>query len=741
MEENSKKEVENKNEKKEKQEKQKAKVTAYFKDIWQDMVKRVTFLTFFIAPLITCLVIEGLNQRGFFKLLKFVVSQPLTLLVNYMIILFTLSFVLLLKRRLAPMFLICVVWIGFGVANFLLKGYRETPFSATDIKMATSVMGIIDKYLSGVQGVILIGLIIFAVVGIITAWIKVPKYAQKLNYVRNLIAIAFITVVMLLTVELGLLTGVVYTKYTNLSVAYLDNGFAYSFAISVVDVGISKPKGYDESTVKNIKENIDEKDKNNKNENTATDAPDGNITLDDIKDLDESPETPNIIFLQLESFFDVNKVKELELSQEATPIFNKLKEEYPSGYLSVNNVGYGTANTEFEMMTGMNLEDFGPGEFPYKTVLKENTCETIAYVLRDYGYSSHVIHNNNASFYSRHKVFRRMGMNSFTSVEFMNPTVYTETGWVEDRILIDEIMKVLNSTDDQDYIYTISVQGHGTYPTYEMLENPEITVSGIDDEERRYQFEFYVNQIHEMDDFIGELIDTLDSYKEDTILVMFGDHLPSLELTEDELENGDLFQTEYIIWSNYGFEMEDQDLETFQVYPKILEKLGIDGGIINMFHRTYGGAADYLEALKMLEYDMLYGEQYVFDGENPYVETDMLMGTYPIEIEDVAQVDKPETFSPNSANSSGRPETEVEVVGADDEYVYCMVKGNYFSPFSYVYVNDSKCETQFVDEKTLIVRLEEVQNLDVFKVKQLWKAKSSVAESEEYIFEATRTEE
>ena len=82
-------------------------------------------------------------------------------------------------------------------------------------------------------------------------------------------------------------------------------------------------------------------------------------------------------------------------------------------------------------------------------------------------------------------------------------------------------MDVLESTDEQDFIYTISVQGHGTYPSYQVIEEPLITVSGIEDEERRNQFEYYVNQIKEMDDFIGELTDTLSKFDEDIILVMY----------------------------------------------------------------------------------------------------------------------------------------------------------------------------------------------------------------------------
>ena len=55
-------------------------------------------------------------------------------------------------------------------------------------------------------------------------------------------------------------------------------------------------------------------------------------------------------------------------------------QNYSTGYFKVPSVGAGTANTEFEVLTGMNLRYFGPGEYPYKTVLKYQTAESAATV-------------------------------------------------------------------------------------------------------------------------------------------------------------------------------------------------------------------------------------------------------------------------------------------------------------------------------------------------------------------------
>ena len=92
------------------------------------------------------------------------------------------------------------------------------------------------------------------------------------------------------------------------------------------------------------------------------------------KNLPETKEEkqPNILFLQLESFFDPTLVNYLDISEDPIPNFRKLMKEYSSGYYKVPSVGAGTANTEFESITGMSLHYFGPGEYPYKSILKRD---------------------------------------------------------------------------------------------------------------------------------------------------------------------------------------------------------------------------------------------------------------------------------------------------------------------------------------------------------------------------------
>ena len=88
-------------------------------------------------------------------------------------------------------------------------------------------------------------------------------------------------------------------------------------------------------------------------------------------------------------------------------------------------------NSEFEVLTGMNIDDFGIGEYPYKTIVKETACESLAYDLKPYGYQAFAIHNNTGDFYDRNLVYPNLGFDTFTSVEYMWPDNYTPMGWAK----------------------------------------------------------------------------------------------------------------------------------------------------------------------------------------------------------------------------------------------------------------------------------------------------------------------
>lgn len=615
--------------------------------------------------LIVYFIMEAFCQNGIGEAFSFLIHRPLVFLYNAAIVFLPLLLVFLCKRRIFGTTIILILWLLLAIANRIILNNRVTPFTYQDFALLRDELYMITLYLSPVQLVFLcIGLLALAA-GLVLLFFKGPKYQGKISYKEVLLGIGGYLVSFVAVTALMIGFGRIETVFPNITISYLENGFPYSYWANTLNRGIHRPFGYSEEKV------------------TALMAG---------KENTEPDEKPNIIMLQLESFFDTTYVKDWELSEDPIPNFRKLKEDYSSGFLTVPGFGMGTVNTEFEVMTGMSVDFFGTGEYPYKTLLKNHTAESIAYNLLDLGYSTHAIHNNDATFYNRHKRFRYLGMETFTPIEFMNVTDYTPNGWAKDAVLTDEILKALDSTSSPDYIYAISVQGHGTYPTEVIDPNQTISLTCSDSEELRCGYEYYVNQTHEMDQFVGDLIAELEARDEKTILVLYGDHLPTFDLEDSDLVNNSIYQTEYVIWDNFGLEKEDKDLYTYQLSAEVGSRIGLSTGTLMYYHQNYQDSEDYLKNLKMLQYDMLYGKEYVYGGESPYQKVDTRY-----DVEDI--------FIQSMENKNGN----------------FYVTGQNFTKYSKVYINGEMMETTYLGKQQLEVAGVTVQPQDEIYIEQFGK--------------------
>ena len=636
----------------------------------------------YLISVLLILVIEVLARHSPTDGIRFVWDHPFLTLLSAAILTAFYALALLVPKRNFVWLCITVVIVGLAVTNSILLCFRITPLAATDIALLTSVFEIMGIYLTVWQ----IILVLVVIAGLIYLGIRMKKQVyHPLLAVCNAV-ISILAVVLM--IHIGDARGWLQTEFANLPDAYADNGFVYCFTRSLFDRGISKPDTYDEDTVDNILEDMKKQTTN------------------------EVEEKPNIIFIQLESFMDLKRMQGVTYSEEPTPVYSSLRKTCPGGFLKVPSVGAGTANTEFEILTGMTLDYFGAGEYPYKTVLQDETCESMAYNLRELGYRTGVLHNNTGSFYSRNKVFANLGFDYFVSSEYMENLSYNPIGWAKDKVLTGQIQHILKATSEPDLIYTITVQDHGKYPT-ELLENPHIKVSGFapEDEGRQNAFTYYVNQCHETDAFLGSLIATLNAFEEPVVLVLYGDHLPNLDITEEELASGNLFQTEYVIWSNkkmledYELSKKNENLYAYQLSAHVLKLFGMNNGLLTKFHQMYHNYDNYKSNLKILQYDMLYGKKEVYDGLSPYEPTDLQMGFDPIRI------------------------TDVSSVGGS---VYVM--GKNFTESSFVFIDGKKQDTVFLNENTLMVSDKELEGGEEVYVAQLTEVSAQLSSTEVFIY-------
>ena len=394
-----------------------------------------------LSALVMTLLVEGLARRTPIGGFRFLARNPIGFWVNVGIILLTMLLAMLCPKRIPVLSLVGFTWFVLGMTECILLSSRR---HATD---CSRLYGLFQRDYPGLQlphnpadhsdrgrSRALHRRSCFPVYSRAQAPRLLETCADDHWRIGAGADVLFVS---------GFAGGRISADFSNLSDAYNDYGFGDRFLLSIVDRGVDKPDDYSREAVQDILDTIP----------AGTDSGTAGNTK------------PNVIFVQLESFFDVNTLAGVTYSEEPLPNLKRLAAMYPSGQFEVPVIGAGTVNSEFEVLTGMRVKDFGAAEYPYKSILSEKTCETIAYDLLASGYRTHAIHNHQGSFYARNEVYTHLGFQDYTSIEYFRRPEYNKREWAKDSILTDEILSLITATEERDFVFAVSVQAHGKYPT------------------------------------------------------------------------------------------------------------------------------------------------------------------------------------------------------------------------------------------------------------------------------------
>ena len=640
-----------------------------------------------LTAILVNFLIETLSRQGIAAGISYLNLRRNTFLYNTLIIMLSSSWIFLIRKKYFGLTFISSVWLIVGITNAYIIKFRGSPLTGTDLSMVEQAIPIAINYLGLKSIITIIFLLLILLLFMILLW-KSEKGTKRITYL-SIIPIILLILFPSMT-KYAQSHSIVNRDLTDLFYSYKEYGFPYSFMNTVLSKEMNTPDNYSKDTIEEIVSKTEEA-------NTT-------FALATNEEFSVSYENPNIIILQLETFFDPLWVKYLQVDNDPIPNFRRLSEEYTSGLINVPAIGGGTANTEFETITGLSLDYFSSGQFPYNNIMKKDAVPTIAYLLSDIGYKTHGIHNHEASFYDRYQVYANMGFDTFTAIENMSNYDRNETGWCKDKILNSEIMDILSSTEESDFVYAVSVQGHGGYPEEDILNNKYINVTSEMNYSLKNKWEYYVNQLYEMDMFIAELVESIESLDEPTVLALFGDHLPGLNLKDEDLTTNDIYITPYIIYDNLGLEKYDLEIEAYQLTSIILNKLGLEGGLINKFHILNMNSSSYKEDFANLEYDILFGKKYAYNEMQLYEESDIKLGFRNIQIDQVI------------------------------EYVDGMhVEGYNFTINSKVFVNGKQVDTEYLNNNTLRLNKKDIKENAVVQVRQLGRNSIILGTSNEYI--------
>ncbi len=473
-----------------------------------------------------------------------------------------------------------------GTINGYVFMFRDREFTFLDIYAASTAMEVSGQYSFLPSEFVLSGWSL-AALGLMvqTSLPKMPtRHPVKVR--RN--ALLAVTVAMLV-LAMGSVNVAPQRWRANGS---KKNGYLLNFYLGLRDAFIKMPENYSAETVDQLGQEY-------------------------ISDVQEGTAGPNILVIMNESYSDFGIYpSQIPTNIPVNPYWSSLTENTIRGYAISSVFGGNTANSEFEFLTGSSMAFLPNGSVPYTQYIQENSY-SLAWVLRNYGYSCHASHCYHAEGWNRDLVYPLIG---FETSHFLES--YPQKDWVHtyisDREQYDFMLQMLDAQTTPAFLFGVTMQNHGGYRQDKQTYDHVIALSG---EYAQFdQAAQYLSLIHASDDALKYLLTTLEDYPEDTVVLIFGDHQPNLEPEFYEALNGGPIESldqqmlqytvPFVIWANYDIPEKTLEQPTSLNFlaGHLLDAAGLPR---TAYHKYLGKLEQTIPAVNALGYYSKDAQRYV----------------------------------------------------------------------------------------------------------------------------------
>ncbi|HZK83927.1 MAG TPA: LTA synthase family protein [Desulfosporosinus sp.] len=581
---------------------------------------------------------------------------------------------------------ICGILFGlFSILGYISRqklDIKGIPLLPTDFSIAKEAIEISGRFKDVYIWMALIA------IGALVLIVLMLKFTPREKYKWPQKTAVFLTSVTLLTVfytAFGPIQKVFALQLINLSqrMNYEENGMMLGFALNAQYLKVPEPANYQEDAIKQVLEG-----------SKATYSADPNFK-------------PNIIFIMSEAFWDPTLMKNVKFSEDPIPFLHSLQKSQTGGTMLSPVYGGGTANTEFEALTGFSTQLLPNGSIPYAQYVNK-PIEALPSILQRQGYATSAIHPYDNWFYNRNNVYKNLGFDKFISQEFFN-SPEKNGQYIRDTELTKKILNEVKLTDKPDFIYATSMQGHGPYSSTQNPQN-KIKVSGSNlSPASQAILENYTNTVSDVDQSLKQLIEGLKQSEEPTEVIFYGDHLPMLGddysvYKDASFVKGDNTYEDYIklhsvplvTWNNFSTTKQTLNLSSNFLGTYALQLAKKSGSPMTDFlsNLMKNGSnvvinQDYLskekitptevDQYKLLQYDLMFGENYINQQEPNH---------------------KPPT-NDGYIQGDGIPKITTAVIAND----MITIQGENFVENDKVYIDGKLLETKFAGPKGLAAYL------------------------------------
>lgn len=510
---------------------------------------------------------------------------PLCLLLEWALIAFAmLGLFFLFQRHCGGAVVLAVALYVLGLAEYFVILFKSMPISPGDLtalSTAAAVAGTGFTYTITSFCMLSLAFTVIAI-QICTLAAQVAPKRQKGSW-RGLVLNLLIAIVCLGGIAAHTtLLDYYHTLYIQVYSwrpleSYYRQGFLPSFISGAQTIKPSKPEDYTVSGAKKlISEYAKEYDDNNQTGGSSA------TRLEATKQFDE--EKPTVIAVMNETFSDLSIYQNMHADYQGPTYFKSIDDCLSRGRLYVSAYGGGTANTEFEFLTGNSMAYLGSGVYPYTTYDLTDT-ENLAAQFKSLGYYTTAMHPNHGTNWNRENVYKDFGFDQFLTInDFQNAE--TLRGMVTDKATYDKILELLDTNSNPQFIFDVTMQNHSGYDTGLIPYDKQMSLN-IDGEFNSNVNE-YVSLIQQSDEALKYFLNKLSKLDRKVVVVFWGDHQPFFPDTyndrwftneDDATHQERLWQTSYIIWANYDVAgnsqtSHEEDLSSNYLSSELMKLIG-----------------------------------------------------------------------------------------------------------------------------------------------------------------------
>lgn len=403
-------------------------------------------------------------------------------------------------------------------------------------------------------------------------------------------------------------------------ISFERQGFLLSTVLSLETLFPQKPAGYETETARKLLERLEEEAAAGADTGTAADigtaaeAKAGEKPGNEAEILgrNEAVVPENVICIMNESFADLRIFNGLvsgnsfETDGPFLSYYDSLSENAQKGWLYVPVFGAMTANSEYEFLTGNSCAFVPQGSIPYQFYTKPGDG-SLARAFGEAGYRTVAMHPYPGYNWNRTEAYENLGFDEFLDQDYYEASGFLDEeetggsadsrmprGYLSDAADYEALIRQVEEKEPGEklFLFNVTMQNHGGYEVADFPADVHVTaVNGGDCLGEYPKADQYLTLMKRSDEALKILLDYFSACSQPTLIVLFGDHEPSVETSFYEALYGTRwsqvpgeqkrysFVTPYLIWSNYERDAGDLgDMSAFMLGGQVLRAAGMEAG-------------------------------------------------------------------------------------------------------------------------------------------------------------------